>query len=176
MLRHATLEDAARCAEIYLPYVRDGVASLEDVPPEPEEMAVRMGSVMETHPWLVAERDKQVAGYAYATRHRERAAYRWATDVTVYVAAEHHRQGLGRELYLRLFEILRRHGLQVACAGITLPNEASVGLHEALGFAPVGIYRRVGWKLGSWWDVGWWQLDLVPPGSGRPAEPRFPAR
>jgi L-amino acid N-acyltransferase YncA len=176
MLRHATLDDAARCAEIYLPHVSDGVASLEEVAPGPDEMASRMATVMETHPWLVAEHDGQVAGYAYAARHHERAAYRWATDVTVYVASEHRRRGMGRDLYLWLFDLLRGQGLRVACAGVTLPNEASVGLHEALGFTPVGVYREVAWKFGQWWDVGWWQLELLPRGSERPPEPGRPDR
>ena len=111
----------------------------------------------------MAERDGEVAGYAYASPHHDRAAYRWATDVTVYVASEHQRRGVGRQLYQVLFELLRGQGLYVACAGITLPNEASVGLHEALGFQPVGVYRGVGWKVGEWHDVGWWQLQLLPP-------------
>ncbi len=89
-----------------------------------------------------------MVGYAYATRHRERASYRWATDVTVYVAPQRHRRGVGRALYETLFGLLAEQGFRIACAGITLPNEASVGLHEALGFEPVGVYRRIGFKLG----------------------------
>jgi phosphinothricin acetyltransferase len=174
MVRHVTLDDADRCADIYLPHVRDGVASLEEVPPAPEEMATRIATVTETHPWLVAELDGEVAGYAYAAPHRTRAAYRWATDVTVYVDLGHQRRGLGRRLYLRLFEILREQGLRVACAGVTLPNAASVGLHEALGFVPVGIYRGIAWKFGAWWDVGWWQLELLHRGAGPPPEPEGP--
>jgi phosphinothricin acetyltransferase len=174
MVRHATADDAARCAEIYLPHVRDGVASLEEDPPGTEEMAARMARITRTHPWLVAELDGEVAGYAYGSPHHDRAAYRWSTDVTVYVAAEHRRRGLGRRLYGDLFELLRRQSLFVACAGITLPNDGSVGLHEALGFEPVGVYRRVAWKFGEWWDVGWWQLQLLPAGDERPPEPMFP--
>ena len=175
MVRHARPDDAARCAAIYLPHVRDGVASLEDRPPSPDEMALRMAEVSATHPWLVAERDGEVAGYAYATRHHVRPGYRWATDVSVYVDSEHRRAGVGRNLYRVLFELLREQGLYVACAGITLPNEASVGLHERLGFQPVGVYRGVSWKAGHWHDVGWWQLQLLPPTDGRPPEPRPPA-
>ena len=96
--------------------------------------------------------------------------------MTVYVAGEQRRKGMGRRLYEDLFELLRRQGLFVACAGITLTNEASVGLHEALGFEPVGVYRRVAWKFGEWWDVGWWQLQLLPAGAERPGEPGPPAR
>ena len=177
MVRHARPDDdAAACAAIYLPHVRDGVASLEEEPPSPGEMARRIAEVSTTHPWLVAERDGAVAGYAYATPHRSRAAYRWATDVTVYIDHEQQRRGVGRELYGALFDLLRSQGLRIACAGVTLPNEASVGLHEALGFIPVGIYHKVGWKFGAWHDVGWWQLRLLPADDGPPPEPGPPAR
>jgi phosphinothricin acetyltransferase len=123
----------------------------------------------------VAEQDGIVSGYAYATEHRSRAAYRWAADVTVYIAPDHQRRGIGRALYGTLFELLVRQRLQVAVAGITLPNDASVGLHEACGFKPVGVYPRIGWKAGAWWDVGWWELELIEPTDGRPPEPGPPA-
>ena len=177
LLRHADpARDAAACAAIYAPYVSDTVISLEEVPPTPGEMRGRIERVAERYPWLIAEEDGVVAGYAYAGEHRERAAYRWASDVTVYVAAAQHRRGIGRALYTALFELLTRQGFYVLCAGVTLPNEASVGLHESLGFTPVGVYRRVAWKFGSWWDVGWWQLQLVPPSLGAPAELAAPER
>jgi phosphinothricin acetyltransferase len=176
MIRHATPADGASCAEIYLPSVREGVASLEDVPPDADEMTTRIHTISQTHPWLVDERDGELAGYAYASRHHNRSAYRWATDVTVYVSERHKRRGVARGLYERLFELVRAQGFTVACAGITLPNAASVGLHEALGFEPVGVYRKVAWKLGEWRDVGWWQLELLPMGAERPAEPRGPQR
>jgi phosphinothricin acetyltransferase len=108
----------------------------------------------------VAEDESELIGYAYATPHRERACYRWATDVTVYVAPHSQRHGVGRALYENLFGALAHQGFRIACAGITLPNQASVGLHESLGFQPVGVYRKIGWKLGAWRDVGWWQLEL----------------
>jgi L-amino acid N-acyltransferase YncA len=177
MVRHARPDDdAAPCAAIYLPHVRDGVASLEGEPPSPEEMARRIGAVSRTHPWLVAEREGAVVGYAYASAHHSRSAYRWAADVAVYVDSDHQRKGVGRELYETLFDLLRRQGLRIACAGVTLPNDASVGLHEGLGFVPVGIYRDIGWKFGAWRNVGWWQLRLLPSDDGRPAEPGPPAR
>ena len=176
MIRHATTADAAACADIYLPSVADGVASLEDVPPGADAMAIRIRSIQRTHPWLVDERDGELAGYAYASRHHDRSAYRWATDVTVYVAERHKRRGIGRGLYEHLFALVREQGFTVACAGITLPNDASVGLHESLGFEPVGVYRKVAWKLGEWRDVGWWQMELLPMGDERPAEPREPSR
>ncbi|MBV9809612.1 MAG: N-acetyltransferase, partial [Solirubrobacterales bacterium] len=128
------------------------------------------------HPWLVAVEGGEVSGFAYGSLHRERAAYRWATDVTVYVEPAYQRRGIGRSLYTALFELLACQGFYVACAGITLPNAASVGLHESLGFVPLGVYRRIGFKFGAWWDVGWWQLELIGAGAEAPAEPQPPAR
>jgi L-amino acid N-acyltransferase YncA len=174
-IRNADPErDASACAAIYAPSVEAGVTSFEERAPGAEEMAARIERVSATHPWLVAGGGGEVLGYAYACPHRERPAYRWAVDVSVYVAAGQRGQGHGRALYEALFERLRRQRFQVACAGITLPNEASVGLHESLGFVAVGINRRIGWKQGAWRDVGWWQLELAPPGSEAPAEPLPP--
>ena len=113
-----------------------------------------------SHGWLVVEADGAVAGYAYGSPHRDRAAYSSSCDVAVYVDPAHARQGLGRALYAHLLPLLAAAGYHAAFAGIALPNEASVGLHEAMGFTPVGIYREVGWKLGGWRDVGWWQRLL----------------
>ena len=167
--------DAAACAAIYAPHVRDGWASFEEEPPSAGEMERRIRAVQETHPWLVDERAGAVAGYAYASPHRSRAAYRWSADVAVYVDHGHHRAGVGRALYGELLVRLRAQGFRMACAGITLPNDASVGLHEAMGFLPVGVYRAVGFKAGEWRDVGWWQLDLVPGARGPLADPGPPA-
>jgi L-amino acid N-acyltransferase YncA len=175
VVRPARPEDAQACAAIYANYVVGEVISFEEVPPGAEEMGRRMAGLSGSYPWLVAERDGEVAGYAYAGDHRSRAAYRWAADVSVYVSPAHHRAGVGRELYEDLFARLREQGVAVVCAGVTLPNEASVGLHEALGFTPVGVYRRIGWKLGKWHDVGWWQLSLLPQDDEPPAELRPPA-
>ncbi len=166
--------DGGACAAIYAPSVEAGPTSFEEQSPSASEMAARIERITATHPWLVAEAGGEVRGYAYACRHRERFAYRWATDVSVYVADDQRGRGLGRDLYEALFESLRRQRFQVACAGITLPNEASVALHERLGFVVVGIYPRIGWKQGAWRDVGWWQLELVPPSVGTPAEPLRP--
>jgi L-amino acid N-acyltransferase YncA len=175
MVRYADpARDAPACAAIYAPYVEDSVISFEIQAPSAYEMAERIETIGATHPWLVAERDGRVAGYAYASPHHARAAYRWAADVTVYVDRAHHRAGVGRALYGALFELLRSQRLRIACAGITLPNDASVGLHEALGFVPVGVYRNIGWKDGSWHDVGWWQLDLGALADEPPPEPLPP--
>jgi phosphinothricin acetyltransferase len=174
-IRMATPDDAAAIAAIYRPYVTDAATSFELDPPGAGAMADRIAAVLSYAPWLVYTVGAEPpVGYAYAARHHERAAYRWAVDVTVYIRADHHRRGVGRALYDSLFALLRLQGFYTAHAGITLPNPASVGLHESLGFRPVGVYPAVGWKLGSWRDVGWWQLPLQerPPA---PAPPLTPA-
>jgi L-amino acid N-acyltransferase YncA len=167
------VRDAAACAAIYGPYVLETVVSFEAEPPSPKEFEQRMAEVQATHPWLVAEREGALAGFAYASAHRTRSAYRWAADVSVYIDPAHHRLGVGTALYRALFERLRDQGLLIACAGITVPNPASVALHESLGFELIGIYRRIGYKQGAWRDVGWWQLALGDQ-SGPPPEPSAP--
>jgi L-amino acid N-acyltransferase YncA len=164
--------DAAACAAIYAPHVEGSAVSFEERAPDAEEMAARIERYGASHAWLVAEREGRVVGYAYATAFNERPAYRWSTSVSVYVAEEARGQSVGRTLYLALFERLRERGFRMACAGITLPNAASVGLHEALGFELVGVNREIGWKQGAWRDVGWYQLELSPAADGPPAEPR----
>ena len=177
-IRHADANhDAGACAGVYAPFVAEGLASLEERPPSAGEMGERIQLISARYPWLVAEFDGEVVGYSYASQHHERSSYRWAANVAVYIAASHHRRGVGRALYGALLPLLVRQGLYVACAGVTLPNQASVALHESLGFAPVGIYRRVGFKFGHWHDVGWWQLQLHEPVAGEtPAEPGPAAR
>jgi phosphinothricin acetyltransferase len=160
--------DAQACADVYGPYVSDSVISFEERPPSAEQMAERM---MAAYVWLVAEHEGVAVGYAYASRHHERAAYRWAADVAVYIDGAHHRAGVGRALYTELFARLREGGFWTLIAGITEPNPGSTGLHEAFGFQPVGTYRRIGWKAGAWRDVTWWQLDLRPGEPGPPPEP-----
>ncbi|CAN5549752.1 GNAT family N-acetyltransferase [soil metagenome] len=162
-LRLAGPSDAGAVSEIYAPLVRETPVSFETVPPTPDEMAERIAKTLETHPWLVCEEAGEVRGYAYASPHRVRAAYVWSVDATVYVRPDARRSGMGRRLYVALFEILRHQGFLTAFAGITLPNPASVGLHEAMGFRPVGVYRNVGYKAGAWHDVGWWGLPLGEP-------------
>ena len=161
-IRQATEADAEQIAAIYAPFVRDTAISFEIVPPTPRAMAERIGSLASMYPWLVCADAAGVRGYAYASRHRDRAAYQWSIDVSVYVAAAAHRRGIGRALYTTLLRLSAAQGYYNAYAGITLPNASSVGLHEAMGFRPLGIYRRVGHKLGAWHDVGWWALDLQP--------------
>ncbi len=167
--------DAATIASIYAPSVLTAATSFEIEPPDATEMAARITRISARFPWLVCERAGEVAGYVYAGAHRERAAYRWAVDVAVYIDERHYRAGFGRALYTSLFALLRLQGFYIACAGITLPNPGSIRLHEALGFRPVGIYESIGFKAGAWRDVGWWQLALRAasslPDSDAPPEP-----
>ena len=160
-IRMASTGDAAAIAAIYRPYVTDAVTSFEIEPPSAADMAARIDAVLARAPWLVCAGDGgEPCGYAYASSHHERAAYQWSVDVAVYIGAAHHRRGVGRALYETLLPLLRLQGFYVAHAGITLPNAASVGIHEAFGFRPVGVYPAVGWKHGAWHDVGWWRLPL----------------
>jgi L-amino acid N-acyltransferase YncA len=164
--------DAAACAAIYAPHVEGSAVSFEEQAPDMGELAARIERYGVSHAWLVAEREGEVVGYAYATAFNERPAYRWSTSVSVYIGDDARGQGIGRALYLALFARLRERGFRMACAGITLPNESSVGLHESLGFEQVGVNQEIGFKNGAWHDVGWYQLELQPAGEGPPPEPR----
>lgn len=173
-VRDASEDDATACATIYAPYVRETAVSFEGEPPTPKQMAERIAAATPTHAWVVLEDDDRLVGYAYGGPHQKRAAYRFSCEVSVYVEQGRRRTGSGRALYETLFKRLAARGYRMAVAGMTLPNEASVGLHRAMGFEPVGVYRRIGWKLGAWHDVGWWQLDLSPDGEDPPREPLPP--
>jgi phosphinothricin acetyltransferase len=168
VIRAAVPGDAAAVAAVYAPYVLDTCVSFEEAAPTAAEMGGRMATGL---PWLVADLDG-VCGFAYASPHRSRAAYRWSVDVSVYLAPAACGRGLGRALYGKLLPLLTGLGYVSAYAGITLPNAASVGLHEAMGFAPVGVFRDVGFKHGRWHDVGWWHVRLVEP----PVVPGEPVR
>lgn len=170
-IRFAEPTDAAGILAIYAPYCESTCVSFEVVAPTIAQMQERISRITADYPWLVGEINGQIAGYVYACRHHERAAYRWSVDVAVYVAAEQQRRGVGRILYETLFSILREQGHFKAFAGITLPNPASVGLHEGVGFRPATVFRGVGHKFGHWLDVGWWQRDLQPERDS-PAEPQ----
>ncbi|VWX54591.1 arsinothricin resistance N-acetyltransferase ArsN1 family B [Novosphingobium sp. 9U] len=160
LVRSAHVNDAADVRSIYAPIVETTAISFEEVAPSLAEVAARIEATLEHYPYLVAERDGSVVGYAYAGQHRTRAAYRWSVDVSIYVADAAQRSGVGRALYKQLLTELAGMGFHAAFAGIAMPNEASVALHESLGFIPVGLYREVGYKLGTWQDVGWWQRLL----------------
>jgi phosphinothricin acetyltransferase len=171
-IRPARVEDAPAIAGIYAPFVIDSPVTFETEAPDVEVMEARIRSGGDLYPWYVAEREGGiVCGYAYAARFRDRAAYRFAVETTVYIGPSAHRLGIGRRLYDRLFETLEAQGFTQAIAAITLPNEPSVRLHEAVGFRSAGVYRQVGYKLGGWHDVGLWQRPLAPAGNP-PAEPR----
>lgn len=159
-LRLARPSDGELVAAIYRPAVEAAAISFETTAPDGAEMASRIADTLRSHPWLVCAVGGRIAGYAYATSHRVRGAYRWSVDTSVYVDEAHRRQGVGRGLYASLFAILAAQGFFSAYAGIALPNPGSVGLHESVGFEPIGVYRRVGFKLGRWHDVGWWQMAL----------------
>jgi phosphinothricin acetyltransferase len=158
-IRLAGEADAESVAAIYGPYCASTIVSFEYTPPAAAEMARRMRATLQQYPWLVLD-DGDVAGYAYASRHSERAAYGWSVNTAIYVNPSCHRRGVGRALYAALFDLLRLQGYFKAYAGISLPNPGSVGLHTAVGFTPVGVYERVGYKLGAWHDVAWLQLAL----------------
>jgi L-amino acid N-acyltransferase YncA len=172
--------DAAACAAIYAPSVESTPISFEIVPPDAVEFAHRIEKYSATHQFLVAEEEDEgkdggeVLGYAYACRWAERPAYDWSVEVSIYVGAGHQGKGLGRALYEELFERLRAQGFRVAVAGVTLPNPASIALHEHLGFEPIGALRDIGWKEDGWRDVGFWQLSLQPLGEGAPEAPLRP--
>jgi L-amino acid N-acyltransferase YncA len=176
-IRLATEYDAAAVAAIYAPFCEASVVSFEYTAPTADEMAGRIRTVTAQLPWLVInegdERDEghdgdenddggMVTGYVYAAKHHERAAYGWAVNTAVYIGEGYRRRGAGRALYTALFDLLRLQGYYKACAGVTLPNPASVALHQSMGFLPVGVYRGIGYKKGGWHDVAWYELALQP--------------
>lgn len=169
-IRLATAFDSSAIAAIYGPYCEGSAVSFEQVAPNAVEMAKRIAAVTTLRPWIVLEDDGAVVGYAYAGSHNDRWAYRWSVNTAIYISGTHQRRGAGRALYVTLFDLLRHLGYYGAVAGITLPNAASVGLHEAMGFALVGVYRDIGYKLGAWRDVGWYQAEI----QARVAEPQEP--
>ena len=156
-IRAVREEDAGAIQAIYAPIVSETAISFEHEPPSVDEMAARIATITRSYPYLVAEHAGRVAGYAYASPHRSRAAYHWSVDVSAYVDESCRGNGIGRTLYVNLLEKLKDSKFHAAFAGIALPNAASVGLHESVGFHQVGIYREVGFKFGKWHDVGWWQ-------------------
>lgn len=176
ILRTALPNDAAALLEIYAPFVLHTPASFLEEVPTVEEFAQTISSYTSTHPWIVAEEqcegERIIAGYAYASKLRERAAYRWSAESSVYIADGYRQRGIGRILYAALFDVLRLQDFATVYAGVTLPNAASEKLHQACGFTSVGIYRKVGYKFGAWHDVGWFQLALDEYPT-QPAEPQL---
>ena len=163
LIRLATTADAAAIARIYAPYVAETPISFEESPPDAAEMARRIaGDGRGLHPWLVAEANRGVVGFASASPFRTRASYRWTVETGVYLSPEAQGRGLGRALMQQLLELLTRQGFTAAVAGITLPNDASVSLHAKLGFTPCATYRDTGFKLGEWRTVQVFARDLAP--------------
>jgi L-amino acid N-acyltransferase YncA len=167
MVREARDSDAAACAAIYAPYVTDTAITFELTPPSESDMAARIAAARSTHAWLVATEDDTVTGYAYGGRYKERAAYRYSCEVSVYVALDNRGRGTGRRLYEALLPALAARGFHMAVAGMTLPNPGSEALHHKMGFTPVGTYRGIGWKHNTWHDVALTQRPLTP----KPASP-----
>jgi phosphinothricin acetyltransferase len=152
--------DARAIQAIYAPFVSDSATSFETIVPDVEEIRRRIDEQRARYPWIVFESNGTIAAYAYASAHRTRQAYRWSVDVSVYVERTFHRRGIGRALYQTLFDLLRRQRFVNAYAGITLPNPASVALHLSFGFREVGVYDEVGYKLGRYWSVQWFEKRL----------------
>jgi L-amino acid N-acyltransferase YncA len=160
VLRLATPIDAKGILDIYAPYIENTSFTFETETPSVEEFAERIRNYLINWPWLVCEIDGVIAGYAYATRHRERTAYQWCTESSVYIHDDFQRSGMARALYTALFEILKMQGFRNVYAVINLPNDKSVAFHESCGFRYFATYEKVGYKLGQWKNVGWWRLML----------------
>jgi L-amino acid N-acyltransferase YncA len=171
-IRCASIGDAQGIAAIYGPMVEHTIISFEERAPDRGEMARRMEALAPQWPWLIAEAGGGiVAGYAYASAHHARAAYRWSVDVTVYLAGAHRGRRVGTALYAALMRLLTLQGYHRAYAGIALPNDASVALHRAFGFELVGVYTEVGYKFGAWHDVAWFQCPIGSAPEGREPQP-----
>ena len=170
VIRLASTADAAAIHQIYLPIVRDTHISFEETVPTPGEIATRIETALSRYPWLVCVLEGQLAGYAYASAFRARAAYQWTAETTVYIHADFQRRGLARALYSSLLAILREQGYCSAIGVIALPNAGSIRAHEALGFGKVGVFKNVGYMAGAWRDTGWWQIELRP----APSQPQSP--
>ena len=171
MIRLATVADAAAIVEIYRPSIEASTVSFELAVPSLTEMCQRIESCLEQYPWIVEEDRNGLRGYAYASRHHPRAAYRWAANVSVYVERQAQRQGVAGRLYRVLFAILEQPEIRKVHAGITVPNPASLQFHKSLGFDLVGVYPAVGYKLGSWLSVSWWHRAIGAGATSGPTQP-----
>ena len=169
-IRLASVADAAQICEIYRPIVRGTAISFEQAAPDVQEIAARITKTLGQHPWLVCDINRRIAGYAYGSSFRSRHAYQWTVETTVYVHSDYQRRGIARALYASLIAILRQQGYCNAIGVIALPNDASVRVHEAIGFWKIGVFKNMGCKLGKWHDTGWWQLELRP----MPVQPQPP--
>jgi L-amino acid N-acyltransferase YncA len=171
-IRLATPADAKSILDIYAPYIENTSFTFETEVPSPEEFAERIKNYLLNWPWLVCEIDGVIAGYSYATRHRERTAYQWCTESSVYIHDDYQRAGIAKALYIALLEILKKQGFRNVYAVINLPNDKSVAFHESCGFQYFATYEKVGYKLGKWKNVGWWKLSVNDYGN----EPEAPIK
>jgi len=159
-IRNATPADAETILKIYAPFITETTISFETEVPTIEEFAARIENITKNYPYLVCESDNKLVGFAYAARHRERAAYKYSAESSIYIVPEYQSRGIGKALYTKLFELLHYRSIKMVYAGITLPNEKSVGLHKALGFREAGVFHNVGYKFGKWLDVLWLEKPL----------------
>lgn len=159
-LRTASIDDAAAIAGIFRPYVEETPITFEETPPDADAVAERVERTLATHPWVVAERDGRVIGYAYASRLRDRPAYRWTAELSAYLDRAERGAGVGSALYRALLATLDRQGFESACGVVTLPNPESVAFHESFDFERVARFPAIGYKLGEWHDVAWYERSL----------------
>lgn len=171
MIRLATENDSAGILKVFTPIVECTAISFATEVPTVEEYRLKIRETLREFPWLVQEDKGEILGYAYASKHRTLGAYRWSVELSLYVAESSRRRGVGRSLYGALIPLLKRQGYYNAYAGITLPNVASVALHEHFGFRPFCVFRSIGYKLGKWHDVGWWELSIQRKYPPHPSEP-----
>lgn len=172
IFRLATIEDASKIQVIYAPIVEDTFISFEETVPDISDIQNRIQKTLKQYPYLICEINGQVAGYAYASAFRPRAAYQWVTETTIYVHPDYHRRGIARGLYTTLLNVLREQGYLNVIGVIALPNDASVNLHEKLGFEKIGVFENMGYKINGWRDTDWWQLELNPmPSNPKPPQP-----
>lgn len=172
-IRSAAPDDAEAIAAIYTPIVLETAVSFEWVPPTVDDFKARIAKTLTKYPWLVSvDEDNTVAGYVHAGGHRDPPSYQWSVNTSVFIRHDCRGQGVGKALYAELFRQLVAIGYYRAFAGIALPNAGSVALHESVGYRPLGVYEKVGFKFGAWRDVGWWQRELQPP-HAQPAPPRI---
>jgi phosphinothricin acetyltransferase len=170
-IRNVQLQDADGVLRIYQPYIETTATTFETTVPGIDAFAERIKTNTEKYPWLIAEDEGAIIGYAYASKHRDREAYQWCVESSVYVLESYHRGGIATALYLKLFELLKRSGYVNVYAGVTLPNPKSYGFHTRMGFEPIGVYRNIGYKLGKWHDVAW-LVKTINPHREAPAVPR----
>lgn len=155
IIRAVAIADAKAVLNIYQPYIETTAITFETSVPSLADFTGRIKSNTEKYPWLVAEAEGAIIGYAYASKHRDREAYQWCVESSVYVLEAYHNKGIAKELYSKLFGILQQHGYVNVYAGVTLPNPKSYSFHTKMGFEPIGVYKNIGYKLGKWHDVAW---------------------